>query len=152
MLDAWSERPDAFPAEVRAAYAAQFCDPATLHAVCEEYRAAATLDCAHDEADRGHRRIACPVLVLWSHRGAVARWYDPLAVWRAWADDVRGEPVAAGHFFPEEAPEETARQLLAFLAGPRGEPTAGRRGAPTPGAGGHPGLAPRDVARDHRPR
>jgi haloacetate dehalogenase len=117
MLDAWSERPDAFPAEVRAAYAAQFRDPATLHAVCEEYRAAATLDCAHDEADRGHRRIACPVLVLWSHRGAVARWYDPLAVWRAWADDVRGEPVAAGHFFPEEAPEETARQLLAFLAG-----------------------------------
>ena len=115
MLDDWSELPGAFPPEVRAAYAAQFRDPATVHAVCEEYRAAATLDCDHDEADRGRRRIACPVLVLWSHTGALARWYRPLEVWRAWADDVRGGPVAAGHFFPEEAPEETARHLLAFL-------------------------------------
>ena len=120
MLDAWSERPDTFPAEVRAAYAAQFRDPATVHAICEEYRAAATIDCAHDEANRGRRRITCPVLVLWSDRGAVARWYDPLEVWRAWADDVRGAAVAAGHFFPEEAPEETARHLLAFLAEAQG--------------------------------
>jgi haloacetate dehalogenase len=118
MLDAWSELPGAFAAELRAAYAAQFRDPETVHAVCEQYRAAATLDCEHDEADRGRRRIACPVLVLWGHRGAVARWYRPLEVWRAWADDVRGGPVAAGHFFPEEAPEDTARRLLAFLSMP----------------------------------
>ena len=116
MLDTWSERSDAFAADVRAAYVAQFRDPATVHAVCEEYRAAATLDYADDHADRVRQRIACPVLVLWSHSGAVAQWYDPLAVWRAWADDVRGGPVAAGHFFPEEAPEETVRHLRAFLA------------------------------------
>lgn len=58
------------------------------------------------------------MLVLWGQRGPVARWYRPLEVWRAWADDVRGGPVAAGHFFPEEAPEETAPRLLAFLSVP----------------------------------
>ena len=115
MLDAWSEVPDVFPEPVRAAYAAAFADPATVHAICEEYRAAATLDAADDEADRGVRRIQCPTLVLWSATGAVARWYDPLNIWREWAADVRGGPVQAGHFLPEEAPAETLRHLQEFL-------------------------------------
>jgi haloacetate dehalogenase len=115
MLDAWSEVPDAFPPDVRAEYLAKFSAPETIHAICEEYRAAATLDYQHDEADRGQRRIACPVLALWGHTGAVAQWYEPLAVWQAWADDVQGGPVAAGHFLAEEAPEETARRLIDFL-------------------------------------
>ncbi|WP_444950791.1 alpha/beta fold hydrolase [Micromonospora ureilytica] len=56
-------------------------------------------------------------LFLWSQRGQVAKLYDdPLAIWREWADDVRGEPVGVGHFIPEEAPDETTRQLLAFLS------------------------------------
>ena len=117
MLDGLSDVPDAFPAEVRAAYVAKLGDPATIHAICEEYRAAATLDYQHDEADRGRRRIACPTLVLWSRTGAVAAWYDPLEVWGAWCDEVHGGPVAAGHFLPEEAPDETARHLLEFLSG-----------------------------------
>jgi haloacetate dehalogenase len=116
MLDTLSEAPGAFPAEVRAAYIAQFGDPATVHAVCEEYRAAATLDYEHDEADRGVRRIGCPTLALWSHQGAVAEWYDPLKIWNDWCDDVRGGPIPAGHFIPEEAPGETARHLVDFLA------------------------------------
>ncbi|RAO11984.1 Haloacetate dehalogenase [Micromonospora noduli] len=88
-----------------------------MHAICEEFRAAATLDYQQDEADRGNRKITCPVLFLWSQRGQVAKLYDdPLAIWREWADDVRGEPVGAGHFIPEEAPDETTRQLLAFLS------------------------------------
>ncbi|MEW9549762.1 alpha/beta fold hydrolase [Nonomuraea sp. NPDC050783] len=116
MLDSWSHAPGAFPPEVRAAYAAQFADPGTVHAICEEYRAAATLDYEHDEADRGRRRVACPTLVLWSAFGPVAEWYEPLEVWREWAADVRGGPVECGHFLPEEAPDETARQLLGFLA------------------------------------
>jgi haloacetate dehalogenase len=115
MLDALSELPDAFPAEVRVEYVAKFSDPATIHAICEQYRAAATLDYQHDEADRG-RRIACPTLVLWSQTGAVAAWYDPLAVWRTWTEEVRGGPIEAGHFLPEEAPEQTARYLTGFLA------------------------------------
>ncbi|GAA2359127.1 alpha/beta hydrolase [Dactylosporangium salmoneum] len=118
MLDTWAEVPDAFPAEIRAAYVDKFTDPATVHAVCEEFRASATLDYQHDEADRErHRRISGPVLFLWSERGAVAKLYDdPLALWRDWADDVRGGPIPVGHFIPEEAPEETTRRLLDFLA------------------------------------
>ncbi|MEU7780450.1 alpha/beta fold hydrolase [Micromonospora parva] len=116
MLDTWPEVKDAFPPEVRAAYVKQFSDPATAHAICEEFRAAATVDYQQDEADRGNRRIACPVLFLWSQRGQVAKLYDdPMAIWREWADDVRGEPVPVGHFIPEEAPDETSRQLLDFL-------------------------------------
>ncbi|MGC4759617.1 alpha/beta fold hydrolase [Micromonospora trifolii] len=117
MLDTWPTVKDAFPAEVRAAYVKQFSDPATVHAICEEFRAAATLDYQQDEADRGKRKIICPVLFLWSQHGQVAKLYDdPLAIWREWADDVRGEPVPVGHFIPEEAPDETTRQLLAFLS------------------------------------
>ncbi|GAA4570094.1 alpha/beta hydrolase [Micromonospora coerulea] len=116
MLDSLSEVPDAFPTAVRAEYVAKLSPADTIHAICEQYRAAAGLDYQHDEADRGHRRIQCPVLALWSHAGPVASWYEPLEVWRGWADQVDGGPVAAGHFLPEEAPDETARQLLAFLA------------------------------------
>ncbi len=116
MLDRWPEVKDAFPAEVRATYIEKFRDPATVHAICEEFRAAATVDFRHDEADRGKRKIACPVLFLWSQRGSVAQLYeDPLEIWREWADDVRGGPIPVGHFIPEEAPEETTRQLLNFL-------------------------------------
>jgi len=117
MLDAWSQRPEVFPADLRAAYVEKFRHPGTVHAVCEEYRASGTLDHAHDEADRGRRRITCPVLVLWSGSGFLAGRYDPLAVWRQWADDVRGGPMPAGHFLAEEAPEETTRRLLDFLTG-----------------------------------
>jgi haloacetate dehalogenase len=117
MLDAWSSVPDAFEPAVRAEYVAKFEDPATVHAICEEYRAAVTLDVAHDEADRGRRRIACPVLALWSGEGPLASWYDdPLALWREWADDVAGGSLPGGHFLPEESPYETARRLLAFLS------------------------------------
>jgi haloacetate dehalogenase len=115
MLDSWSDVPDAFPDWARAAYVSAFTDPATVHAICEEYRAAATLDVADDEADRGRRQIECPTLVLWSATGAVDQWYEPLTVWRDWARDVSGGPIDAGHFLPEEAPDEVLRHLLAFL-------------------------------------
>ena len=117
MLDSWSTTPGVFPDPVRAAYRRAFRDPATLHAICEEYRAAATLDVQHDEADRGRRRISCPVLVLWSKHGALAAWYDVPAIWRDWADDVRGRPLDCGHFLPEEAPAETYEELRAFFSG-----------------------------------
>ncbi len=118
---AWGSAADAFPAEVRDAYAAVLRDPAHVHAICEEYRAAATIDRAHDAADRAAgRRIACPLLALWSREGALERWYadegGPLALWRDYATEVSGRAVAGGHFFPEEHPRETATMLGAFFA------------------------------------
>jgi haloacetate dehalogenase len=104
-----------FHPEALAAYLRAVHDPATIHAMCEDYRAGATIDYALDEADRGHRRIACPVLALWGARGALPRWYDVLAIWHDWADDVRGRAVDSGHYLAEEAPEETAAELLAFF-------------------------------------
>jgi haloacetate dehalogenase len=116
----WGTPPTVFPVEVRAAYADALRDPAHAHAICEEYRAAATLDREHDHADRADgRHIRCPVLVLWSLEGALQTWYadagGPLALWRAWADEVQGHALEAGHFFPEEAPEETTAALRRFF-------------------------------------
>jgi len=119
-LGGWGSPANAFGSEVRAAYIEALRDPARVHAICEEYRAAATLDHEHDLEDRhAGRRIACPVLVLWSGRGPLGTWYaevgGPLALWRAWATNVSGGPLEAGHFFPEEIPEQTAAELSDFL-------------------------------------
>ena len=105
---------DMFHPDALAEYRRCFADPAAIHASCEDYRAAATIDLAHDEADMDHK-IACPLLVLWGGRGLVAGWFDTLAVWRERADDVRGRPIDAGHYLAEEKPEETTAALLAFL-------------------------------------
>jgi haloacetate dehalogenase len=120
-LDSWGSPANAFSTDVRAAYIEALRDPARVHAICEEYRAAATLDREHDVQDRrAGRRIACPVLVLWSGRGPLDIWYaqagGPLGLWRSWARDVRGRSLDAGHFFPEEIPERTAEELIGFFA------------------------------------
>jgi len=115
LLTRWSGDATLFAPEAMDAYLAAFRDPAVIHATCEDYRAGATLDVAHDEADRGHRRIACPVLALWG--GARPARFDNLAVWREWADDVRGGPIPSGHFLAEEAPDETHAALRDFFSG-----------------------------------
>ncbi len=119
-LSGWGSPSSAFDSEVRAAYAGALRDAAHVHAICEEYRAAATRDWEHDTADRkAGRRIKCPVLVHWSGRGGLDAWYDaaggPLAIWRTWADSVEGGPIDAGHFFPEETPQQTATALASFF-------------------------------------
>lgn len=91
-------------------------DPATIHAMCEDYRAGATLDRQHDEIDRdGGRRIECPLLALWGAKGGVHRWYDVLSIWRDWAADVQGRAIECGHHIPEEAPDETFSELREFF-------------------------------------
>jgi haloacetate dehalogenase len=106
-----------FAPEALAAYREAVADPATVHAMCEDYRAMMGVDREHDAADaRRHRTIAAPLLVLWSVRSLVGRGEDPLAVWRRWADDVQGHAIDCGHFLPEEAPEETLAALRAFLS------------------------------------
>ena len=108
-------KPQAITAEAFAEYLRCFRDPATIHATCEDYRAAATIDLSHDEADLDHK-IACPVLALWGEKGFLHKRYDVLAIWRERAVDVRGKAVSCGHFLPEEAPEETLAELRTFLS------------------------------------
>ncbi len=91
-----------------------FSKPETIHATCEDYRAAAGIDLEHDEASR-NRKIVCPLLVLWGDRGYVHRNYDVLAVWREWAEHVEGEALPCGHFLPEELPEVIVEKLMAFF-------------------------------------
>ena len=92
-------------------------DPATVHAVCEDYRAGLTIDGPLDQADRAAgRKIGCPVLVLWSLGDDLPELYgDVLEVWRAWADDLRGHGIPSGHHMAEEAPANVASALHHFL-------------------------------------
>ena len=112
--------PGRYPAAVLDAYRRAFDDPGAVEAMCEDYRAGASVDAASDDADReAGRTIACPVLVLWGGRGGLPRFYrDVLEVWRPWAPDVRGQALDASHFLPEDRPQETAEALLGFLAVP----------------------------------
>lgn len=87
----------------------------TLHAVCEDYRAAAGIDLLHDAAD-SDKRIGCPLLVLWGEKGVVGSTYDVRETWREKATDVRGESLPCGHYLPEEAPELVVDKLSDFFA------------------------------------
>ena len=93
-------------------------DPATVHAMVEDYRAGLGIDREHDEADRAAgRRVACPTLAAWSVHDDLEELYgDPLAIWSAWADDLRGARIDSGHHMAEEAPDQLAAELRAFLA------------------------------------
>jgi haloacetate dehalogenase len=97
-----------------AEYLRCFRDPATIHASCEDYRASATIDLAHDEADLG-RELAVPVLALWGARGVVHRCFDVLAAWRERARVVTGGPLDCGHYIPEEVPDALLSALVSHL-------------------------------------
>jgi haloacetate dehalogenase len=110
-----------FGPEVRGEYTETYRDPARVHAICEEYRAAASLDVEHDRADKEQSRlIACPMLHLWAQGGPLDTFYErdggPLGIWRQWAQNVQGHAMKGGHFFPEENPTETAEVLRKFLS------------------------------------
>ena len=106
-----------FDPEAFADYLASGKNPSVVHAMCEDYRAGAGYDRKLDEADKAAgKKIACPTQVLWGGKGALAAWYDVLAIWREWAPDVRGQAVDCGHFIPEEKPDETLALLRAFFA------------------------------------
>jgi haloacetate dehalogenase len=94
-------------------------DPETVHAMCEDYRAGLGIDREHDEADRAAgRRLSCPTLFLWSTRDDMEDLYgDPLAIWRCWADDVRGRALESGHHIAEDAPEALADAIAEFAEG-----------------------------------
>jgi haloacetate dehalogenase len=99
-------------------YQAAIHDPATVHAMVEDYRAGLGIDRAHDETDRAAgRTIACPTLLLWAAKDDLVDLYgDPLAVWRPWAPDLRGHSLDSGHHIAEEAPEQLVASIRGFLA------------------------------------
>jgi haloacetate dehalogenase len=97
-----------------AEYTRAFKDPRTIHATCEDYRAAATIDIVHDKQDL-RKKIRMPLLALWGRQGVIEALFDCLADWREVATDVRGRALACGHFIPEEKPAELVAELRRFL-------------------------------------
>ena len=103
-----------FPLEAIEEYVRCFCDPAAIHGACEDYRAGASVDLVHDEADL-EQKVTCPLLALWSATGYMGRTQDVLQVWRDYANDVRGHSLNCGHYLAEEMPEETYAAIREFL-------------------------------------
>lgn len=91
-------------------------DPAAIHAMCEDYRAAASIDIAHDDADEG-AKLQMPIQVLWAENGAIENCFDALDLWRQRAESVEGQTVPASHYMAEEIPETLVGLVSPFLLG-----------------------------------
>ncbi len=106
-----------FDADALKEWIRQISDPATVHAMCEDYRATFGIDLEMDTKDyEAGRRVECPALVLWGRTGGVGRHHKPEDVWPLYARTIaRMHAVASGHYLSEEAPEETAAELKAFF-------------------------------------
>jgi haloacetate dehalogenase len=110
-----------FGSEILDEYVSMYRDPARVHGVCEEYRAAATIDVEHDRADKeAAKKIECPMLHLWAEGGPLDTFYaqdgGPLGIWRQWAPQAQGQAMKGGHFFPEENPDETVVLIKRFIS------------------------------------
>ncbi len=115
-LKRWSAPGAMFTEEAVAEYVRCFSNPETIHASCEDYRAAASIDLAHDEVDID-KKIECPLLVLWGAKGFVNHTYDVLGVWRERANCIEGKAIEnCGHFLPEEAPAAICDEILPFFS------------------------------------
>jgi haloacetate dehalogenase len=92
-------------------------DPAMIRGMCEDYRAAATIDLDHDRASReAGVKVRCPLLVLWGEKGKIGAWYDPLVIWREYCTaELSGFSVPSGHYLAEEAPEDVLRAFETFF-------------------------------------
>jgi len=106
-----------FTPERWAEYLAGVSDPKTMHAMCEDYRAAATIDLDHDRADRAAgKKLTMPLRVLWGEHGLVNQCFKPIDDWKAVANEVSGQTVPCGHYIPEECPKELIAEAKAFFA------------------------------------
>ena len=105
-----------FPPEILDHYVTSLSEPGAAHAMCEDYRASSTIDLDHDRDDRKRNRIIdIPIRVLWGSHGVIERLFDPLALWGALASRVTGRSVNAGHYLPEEVPDEIFEEILSFI-------------------------------------
>jgi len=114
-LKRWSAPGAVFADTAVTEYIRCFSQPNAIHASCEDYRAAASIDLKHDEDDI-NIKVKCPLLVLWGANGFVNRTYDVLRVWHERAEYIEGTALNCGHFLPEEAPEAVCEELLRFFA------------------------------------
>ena len=113
----WGSAAGIFDPRAFAEYERCFARPETIHSTCEDYRASASIDLEHDDADvAAGRKVTCPLMVLWGDKGVVHRYFDPIGDWRAVAGDVRGRALPSGHYLAEEVPDETLSELLSFYA------------------------------------
>ena len=110
----WGRTKGAITDQAFAEYLRCFKNPATIHASCEDYRAAASIDLDHDVADNG-KKLAMPVLALWGDIGFVGKRYDVIGEWQKYASHVEGQAVNSGHFLAEEAPDQTLAALTRFF-------------------------------------
>jgi haloacetate dehalogenase len=102
--------------DVQKEYSRAQRDPANIHGMCEDYRAGASIDLEHDQADRDKKnKIQCPFLTLWAERGPMGRLYDVMAVWREYAANVKGKGLPGGHNLQEDVPNEVLAELIPFL-------------------------------------
>jgi haloacetate dehalogenase len=106
--------PDWISPAVFQEYLRTFHTPETIHAICEDYRAAASIDLAHDKADLD-KKIQCPLLVLWSEKGPFHHLYDVVQTWQDRAVQAQGKAMPTGHFLPEQMPEELTQEIRTFL-------------------------------------
>jgi len=106
--------PGALEEQAFAEYLRCFSDPATIHASCEDYRAAASVDLEHDAADL-NRKISCPVLALWAEQGVMQPLFNVLDTWKERASTVEGKALPGGHFLPEQSPQALLEELNRFL-------------------------------------
>jgi haloacetate dehalogenase len=106
-----------FAPEALAEYIRCFKNPATIHGMCEDYRATFGIDLDMDNADfAAGRKITLPVLLLWGANGGVGRNHKSMEIWPHYASDIRGgKALPSGHYVPEEAPDETAAELRGFF-------------------------------------
>ena len=102
-----------FTKEALAEYLDAFKSPKTIHASCEDYRAAASIDIEHDNEDQ--KKLVMPILALWAKRGVIEKCFDALKLWRKRADKVEGESINASHYMAEEIPEEIAKRMSEFF-------------------------------------
>lgn len=100
-----------FEGQALSEYLRCFCDPRAIHAACEDYRAAATIDLVHDQQDLD-AKVAAPLLALWGKKGVVEARFDALAAWRERARSVSGRALDCGHYLPEEAPDAVVEEVL----------------------------------------
>jgi haloacetate dehalogenase len=113
-LRRWSAPGAAFDEDAVREYVRCFSDPAAIHASCDDYRAAATIDLVHDEEDFD-TKISCPLLVLWGGKGFINRTYNVIDTWKEKAVNVSGRTLDCGHFLPEEKPEDVSAELIKFF-------------------------------------